>query len=92
MKVRDSGMPDEEMWDAFSSVEKVLALLGPDADIPELAEFGCGYGTFTLAAARLARGTVYAFDIKPHHDACVSANPQKTSCRKSDPNASPGKA
>jgi len=64
MKVRDSGMPDEEMWDAFFSPEKTLALLGLEAGIRELVEFGCGYGTFTLAAARLARGTVYAFDIE----------------------------
>jgi SAM-dependent methyltransferase len=34
------------------------------ADIREVAEFGCGYGTFTLAA-RLAQGTVHAFDIEP---------------------------
>jgi len=65
MKVRDSGMPDEEMWDAFFSPEKTLALLGLDAGMLEVAEFGCGYGTFTLAAARLARGTVHAFDIEP---------------------------
>jgi len=65
MKVRDSGMPDEEMWDAFYSPEKILALLGLDADTREVAEFGCGYGTFTLAAARLTPGTVHAFDIEP---------------------------
>lgn len=65
MKVRDSGMPDEEMWDSFFSPEKTLALLGLDAGIREVAEFGCGYGTFTLAAARLAQGTVHVFDIEP---------------------------
>lgn len=65
MKVRDSGMPDEEMWDSFFSPEKILVLLGLDSGIREVAEFGCGYGTFTLAAARLARGTIHAFDIDP---------------------------
>jgi SAM-dependent methyltransferase len=28
-------------------------------------EFGSGYGTFTLAAAQLASGTVHALDIEP---------------------------
>jgi SAM-dependent methyltransferase len=65
MKVRDSGMPDEEMWDSFFSPEMILSLLGLDASIREVAEFGCGYGTFTIAAARLVRGTVHAFDIEP---------------------------
>jgi len=65
MKVRDSGMPDEEMWDAFFSPQKTLTVLGLDAEVRDVAEFGCGYGTFTLAAARLARGTVHAFDIEP---------------------------
>ncbi len=65
MKVRDSGMPDEAMWDAFFSPEKTLVLLGLDAGTREVAEFGCGYGTFTLAAAALAGATVHAFDIEP---------------------------
>lgn len=65
MKVRDSGMPDEEMWDAFFSPVKILALLGLDADIRGVAEFGCGYGTFTLAAARLTQEMVHTFDIDP---------------------------
>jgi SAM-dependent methyltransferase len=65
LKVRDSGMPDEEMWDPFFSPEKTLLLLGPDANVSEIAEFGCGYGTFTLPAARIACGKVHAFDIEP---------------------------
>jgi ubiquinone/menaquinone biosynthesis C-methylase UbiE len=28
-------------------------------------EFGCGYGTFTLAAARMVSGIVHALDIEP---------------------------
>jgi SAM-dependent methyltransferase len=30
-----------------------------------VVEFGCGYGTFTLPAARLVTGRVYALDIDP---------------------------
>ena len=65
MKVRDSGMPDEGMWESFFSPEKTLVLLGLNADMTAIAEFGCGYGTFTLPAARTIRGKVHAFDIEP---------------------------
>lgn len=65
MKVRDSGMPGEEMWVGFFDPVKVLAILGLDQGIHDLVEFGCGYGTFTLAAAGIAAGTVHALDIEP---------------------------
>jgi ubiquinone/menaquinone biosynthesis C-methylase UbiE len=65
MKVRDSCMPDEEMWTGFFDPAKVLALFGLDSGVQDLVEFGCGYGTFTLAAAGIASGTVYALDIEP---------------------------
>lgn len=65
MKVRDSGMPDEEMWTGFFDPPKVLAVFGLDRGVNDLVEFGCGYGTFTLAAAGIASGTVYALDIEP---------------------------
>ena len=65
MKVRDSGMPDEEMWVGFFDPAKVLNVLGLNSGIQNLAEFGCGYGTFTLATADIASGTVYALDIEP---------------------------
>lgn len=65
MKVRDSGMPNEEMWTVFFDPAKVLEVLGLNRGVQDLVEFGCGYGTFTLAAARIATGTVYALDIEP---------------------------
>ena len=65
MKVRDSGMPDEEMWTGFFDAAKVMAILGLDRGVQDLVEFGCGYGTFTLAAAEIAAGTVHALDIEP---------------------------
>jgi ubiquinone/menaquinone biosynthesis C-methylase UbiE len=64
MKVRDSGMPDEEMWAGFFDPAKVLATFGLDRGIQDMVEFGCGYGTFTLAAAAIATGTVHALDIE----------------------------
>lgn len=63
MKVRDSGMPDEEMWSSFFDVNMILKELLIDADVCHMAEIGCGYGTFTLPAARLISGNLYAFDI-----------------------------
>ena len=63
MKVRDSGMPDEEMWAGFFNPEEILRSFGIDR-VRDVAEFGCGYGTFTFPAERLASGTVFAFDIE----------------------------
>ena len=65
MKVRDSGMPDEEMWSGFFDPAAVLDVLGLHHGIRDLVEFGCGYGTFTLAASDIASGTVHALDIEP---------------------------
>ncbi|ABQ27467.1 class I SAM-dependent methyltransferase [Geotalea uraniireducens] len=65
MKVRDSGMPEEEMWSDFFDPEKILRTFGLDRGVKDIVEFGCGYGTFTLAAAKLAAGTVHALDIEP---------------------------
>ena len=76
MKVRDSGMPDEEMWSGFFDPDRVLAIFGLDSGVHDLVEFGCGYGTFTLAAAGIASGTVHALDIEPE---LVSAVEQKCS-------------
>lgn len=65
MKVRDSGMPEEEMWTGFFDPAKVLSIFSLDQGVQELVEFGCGYGTFTLAAGGIATGTVHALDIEP---------------------------
>jgi SAM-dependent methyltransferase len=65
MKVRESGMPDEQMWATFFDAPAILAQLGFNDPQAEIVELGCGYGTFTVAAAGLSRGTVFAFDIEP---------------------------
>ena len=56
MKTRESGMPDEAMWESFFDQSTILAQLGLQPDTQAVVEFGCGYGTFTIPAARLARG------------------------------------
>lgn len=64
MKVRDSGMPEQVLWESFFEPIEILELLSlPVAG--DIVDFGCGYGTFTLTAATLTRGTVYGIDIDP---------------------------
>jgi ubiquinone/menaquinone biosynthesis C-methylase UbiE len=65
MKTRESGMPDESMWEGFFNPAATLKRLGLVPEVRNLVDFGCGYGTFTLAAAHLINGVVYAIDIEP---------------------------
>ncbi len=65
MKIRESDMPSEEEWSRFFDPEKTLRLLGLNHNIADVADFGCGYGTFTIPAAGIVSGKVYAFDIEP---------------------------
>jgi SAM-dependent methyltransferase len=66
MKARESGMPDEEQWASFFDAHCLIDRLFVDA-IPNatVAEFGCGYGTFSLQVAQAVSGSVFAFDIEP---------------------------
>lgn len=65
MKVRESGMPPQDVWDAFFDVEAILDRLGVDSSVADVVEFGCGYGTFTIPAARRVSGIVHTMDIEP---------------------------
>ncbi len=65
MKVPDSGMPDENYWESLFDVPLILDRLGVDRTVQDVAELGCGYGTFTLPVARRVAGTVFTFDIEP---------------------------
>lgn len=58
-------MPEEEMWSEFFDPEKILRTFGLDQGVKDMVEFGCGYGTFTLTAAKLVTGMVHALDIEP---------------------------
>lgn len=73
MKVRESGMPEQALWESFFDPPTVLAKLGLTKTDRDLVEFGCGYGTFTIAAAELVDGTVFAFDIEPSILSAASA-------------------
>jgi SAM-dependent methyltransferase len=62
MKVRDSGMPDEGLWEQLLDVELILDRLGISG-LTDVAELGCGYGTFTIPVARRIAGTLRAYDV-----------------------------
>ncbi len=65
MKGRESGMPSEEYWASFFDPACLVETLDCSESRLGLVEFGCGYGNFTLPAARVAKGPVFAFDIEP---------------------------
>lgn len=63
MKGRESGMPSQEVWEGFFDPTAVLEKLGVTSNVNDIAEFGCGYGTFTIPAAMIVKGTVHAIDV-----------------------------
>jgi len=62
MYLRESSIPALDEWEALFDVELILNRFGITG---EVAELGCGYGTFTLPLARRTSGTVQAIDIDP---------------------------
>jgi ubiquinone/menaquinone biosynthesis C-methylase UbiE len=64
MKIRDSGMPQESLWVTFFDVKTFLEKMQINRTVQNLMEIGCGYGTFTIDAAKAISGKIYAFDIE----------------------------
>jgi len=64
MKARESGMPEEGLWDQFFDPNTILKRLGILNLTGPIVDMGCGYGTFSIPAAQLNPGMVYAFDIE----------------------------
>jgi ubiquinone/menaquinone biosynthesis C-methylase UbiE len=64
MKARESGMPDEKMWQQFFDVDKILDELEVNNEIEKLVDLGSGYGNFTIPASKKIKGNVYAYDIE----------------------------
>ncbi len=64
MKIRDSGMPDESYWESLFDVPLIVSRLGIEMYL-DVAELGCGYGTFSIPVAKAICGTLYTFDIEP---------------------------
>ncbi|MSU67037.1 MAG: methyltransferase type 11 [Opitutia bacterium] len=71
MILRESGMPAQDYWETLLNVPLILDAFGltTDSTAPahtgDIAELGCGYGTFTIPLAARIRGTVQTFDIDP---------------------------
>ncbi|QDH13378.1 class I SAM-dependent methyltransferase [Formicincola oecophyllae] len=70
MKGRDSAMPPAAQWERFFQAPEVVCKMVPaEALSSGIAEFGCGYGTFSLPLARLLRakgGHLVAMDYEEH--------------------------
>ncbi len=72
MKVRESSIPGEAYWSTFFDPACTLDVLMADiVGCGNIVEFGCGYGTFTLPAARRTTGIIAALDIDPDMVDCV---------------------
>jgi len=65
MKIRESGMPAQTYWETLLDVPLILDAFGFTASTGDVAELGCGYGTFTLPLAQRIRGTVHTLDLDP---------------------------
>lgn len=62
-KGRESGMPEESYWESFFNPGCIVERLGCFDLKDDVVDFGCGYGQFTIAAAKRTTGTVHALDI-----------------------------
>lgn len=56
-------MPPQDAWERFFNPVEILGAMELRAGVNDVAEFGCGYGTFTIPAAKVIQGTVHAIDI-----------------------------
>ncbi|MBI4711597.1 MAG: class I SAM-dependent methyltransferase, partial [Candidatus Omnitrophica bacterium] len=63
MKVRDSGMPERDMWEKFFDPPRILMQMGLNSQVRDVVEVGCGYGTFTIPVAQVISGQIHAYDI-----------------------------
>lgn len=64
MKVRESGMPGEEtQWTQFFDPGMILKQMELTAEVNDVADLGCGFGTFSVPASQIIKGKVHAFDI-----------------------------
>jgi SAM-dependent methyltransferase len=64
MKIRDSGMPEETYWESLLDVRLILERFHVER-FADVAELGCGYGTFSVPLSQAITGTLYTFDIDP---------------------------
>ncbi len=58
-------MPDEGYWESLFDVPLILDALGITSRLRDVAEMGCGFGTFTIPIAERISGKLFTFDIEP---------------------------
>ena len=65
-------MPAEDCWSSFFDCAAVIEkLLGPAGVHGNTIEFGCGYGSFTVPAAKRTTGLLSALDIEAEMIAAI---------------------
>lgn len=62
--IRESGMPGEGCWRSLFDMEDILQFFEIDGDVFQVAEFACGYGTFSKAIAERISGTLYGCELE----------------------------
>jgi SAM-dependent methyltransferase len=77
LRIRDSDLPREQEWAKFFNPKRTLKLLGLNRNVRDVADFGCGYGTFTIPAARMISGKIYALDLEPEYVRTVKQKAKK---------------
>ncbi len=65
MKLRQSGMPEEDYWETLFDVPLILDRLEINDALRDVVELGCGYGTFSLPIAKRISGKLITYDIEP---------------------------
>jgi len=77
MKVRDSGMPNRDMWEKFFDPSKIIAQMELDPKVHDVVEVGCGYGTFTIPVAKVISGKIHTYDIEEEMVRITQAEAEK---------------
>lgn len=70
-------MPAEEIWSGFFRPGEALQRLGFRLQHEDVVDIGCGYGTFSVAAAQLTGGVVHALDMDADMVAATAANARR---------------
>ena len=58
MVIRDSDLPEEQEWNTYFDPPTILTSLGLNEHTRDVADVGCGYGTFTIPAAEIIKGKI----------------------------------
>ena len=52
------------MWNDFFDIDSILSEMQINGQVNDIVEIGCGYGTFTIPAAKKINGRLFAYDIE----------------------------